>query len=230
MEDISGRLRISRRSLLRQGTFVSGAVMIGVAAGSGTVLASDCPRTPGYWRNHDWPEYDPDDQNTDILDQVYSKVGKKFDSVEDGQDFLGQPKRGDKGLIMATHLIATILNFQYRPPPDDKFCVDAELNRFEGTVRDNKRAAEGWLEYSAFPDEQRSWINDKGVDGEPLKDALDAFNNNALGLDCDCNGSNGNVGGNGRGNGGGNDRGNDGGNGRGNGGGNRYSLRGRRYR
>ena len=220
MVGTNGILRLSRRSLLRRGTFATGAAMIGVAAGSGTVLASDCPRTPGYWRNHDWPEYDPDDPEFGMVDQVNRKVGTAFESVAEGQAFLGKPKRGDTGLIMATHLIATILNFQYRGS-DDPYCVDAELDGFEGTVRDNKRAAENWLASSAFPDEQRSWIVE-GVDGEPLKDALDAFNNNDLGLDCDCNGSNGSGRGtetgrgneNGRGNGNGRDNGRGNGNGR----------------
>lgn len=56
------------------------------------------------------------------------------------------------------------------------------------TIREIKRLAVDWLFASSFPDEQPTWTVDGATveDGEVLKDALDAFNKNQLGLDCDC--------------------------------------------
>jgi hypothetical protein len=126
--------------------------------------------------NHDWPEGG--------LANVNGKLGTNFQTIEEGQAFLKMPPRGDKGVIMATHLIATILNFQGRGRSEPT-CVDSYLSAYDTTVREAKRNAESWLGESSFPASQRRWRVD-GVDGEELKNVLDAFNNNALGLDCGC--------------------------------------------
>ncbi|MFC7205365.1 twin-arginine translocation signal domain-containing protein [Haloferax namakaokahaiae] len=169
-------LRLSRRSLMKKSALATLALGVGVPAFSGTAAATSCPRTPGYWMNHDWPDGG--------LAKVNQKLGTDFQSVEEGQAFLKMPTRGDKGVIMATHLIATILNFQGRDGSEPT-CVDAYLADYDTTVREAKQNAESWLADSSFPAAQRRW-RVAGVDGEELKDVLDAFNNNALGLDCGC--------------------------------------------
>lgn len=82
-----------------------------------------------------------------------------------------------------------MLNFQYRTSsPDD--CVRQPVDGYDGTVAEAKQAATAWLAASNWPDSrQSSWIvevDGEQVDGEPLKDVLDAFNNDPsqLGLDC----------------------------------------------
>lgn len=167
----------TRRTVLRQGAIVSATSLAGITAFSGGALAHQCPRTPGYWANHAWP---------DTIDDPFT-VGGVTKSIDEWKEFLVSPTGGDKASVMAKHLIATILNFQGRDR-DDPGCVDEPLEEYGGrTIREIKRQAEDWLDASVFDSEasQRSWIVD-GIDGEPLKNALDAFNNHTLGLDCDC--------------------------------------------
>ncbi|QSG13840.1 hypothetical protein [Halapricum desulfuricans] len=57
--------------------------------------------------NHDWPDNDWTSVNRRINEV-------DFDTVQEGQALLAQPRRGDKGQIMALQLIATVLNFQYQ--------------------------------------------------------------------------------------------------------------------
>ncbi len=161
---------------MKKSALTAVALGVGIPAVSGTAAATSCPRTPGYWMNHDWPEGG--------LTKVNDKLGTSFQSVEEGQEFLKMPTRGDKGIIMATHLIATILNFQGRDGSEPT-CVDAYFPKYDTTVRKAKQNAESWLDDSSFPNAQRSWTV-SGVDGEELKNILDAFNNNDLRLDCGC--------------------------------------------
>lgn len=211
---------ISRRKVLQRGALAVGAVSIGVTGFSGTVLAHGCPRTPGFWANHNWCEVvaNPDNGNTvgDSLPGIscangdatgtYELAGTGVSKTMSGwQEFLTSPPKGDKSLIMAKHLLATELNF-HRRSGDDGDCVDEEidLSEFglgETTIRDVKRDAADWLRASSFGSpmpftKQKSWtvtVDGTDVDGEPLKDVLDAFNNGQLDLtDCDCDGDDGN--------------------------------------
>ncbi len=175
-DDTSDAPGVSRRTLLRSGAAAAG----GAALLPGVASAHECPRSPGFWAHHEWPDTVPDP----------FEIGGVTMSVEEWQSFLLAPSKGDKAHIVAKHLVATVLNFQFRGalPEGDPGCVDEPLSEFGGrTVRQIRLAAERWLDASSFdsPEPQRSWLAG-GVDGEPLKDALDAFNNNRLGLDCDC--------------------------------------------
>jgi hypothetical protein len=175
-----------RRLLAATATAATTAGMLGAATGS--AAASACPRTPGYWANHDWP--------SSGRRQVNAKLpGVEFGSVTEGQAFLLAPPRGDKGHILAKHLTATILNFQGVPACDTDAdfcpCIDTPVRDVDGdgepdSVRETKRLAEDWLAAAAFPDPQRQW-RAGGLDGEALKDLLDDFNNNRLVLPgCPC--------------------------------------------
>jgi hypothetical protein len=171
---------------------VAGAGAVGVVAGAGTAAAHQCPRTPGYWANHDWP---------DTIDDPFTFFGVTM-SVAEWQGFLVDPTYGDKGTILAQHLLATVLNFQHRPRSDPE-CVDRELGDLWGhDVRWVKKRAETWLANSNWPDAQSSWtvtVDGTSLDGEPLKDALDDWNNGRLdGLACDCDGRDDEKGGNGK--------------------------------
>lgn len=210
-----GSIGLSRRTVLRRGAIATGVATLGVGGLSGSALASDCPRTPGFWANHDWCAVDtnPDDDEPVPGDSVAASIGiygGEGDCPDQGseyclvgvcktmsewQAFLVQNTNGDKGAIMAKTLLATSLNFQRRPSSDPD-CVDNSTDFSEfgleetTTIRDVKRRAEDWLQASAFPDgqKQKQWTV-KGMDGEPLKNVLDAFNNgNIDGLDCDCTG------------------------------------------
>lgn len=108
------------------------------------------------------------------------------------RDFLVSPTKGDKANIMGKHYLASILNLRNRPV-DDPTCTDRKLKSgpFEGhTIEMVKNKAGDWLDDSNWAEEekQKKWMAG-GVDGEPLKDTLDRFNNDpsSLGLSCSCN-------------------------------------------
>lgn len=175
-DDTSDAPGVSRRTLLRSGAAAAG----GAALLPGVASAHECPRSPGYWAGHEWPDTIPDP----------FEIGGVTMSIAEWQAFLLAPPKGDKAHIVAKHLVTTVVNFQFRGalPEGDPGCVDEPLPEFGGrTIRQIRLAAEQWLDASSFdsPEPQTSWLAG-GVDGEPLKNALDAFNNDRLGLDCDC--------------------------------------------
>jgi hypothetical protein len=208
--------RLPRRTVLR-GAIAAGAVSTGLVGFSGSVLASACPRTPGFWANHNWCEVpiDPNEPEgtsvaesidldcNDIENDEYCLGGTDSDvckTMEDWQDFLVMSTKGDKGVKMAQTLLATILNFQRATDDSDNLgTIDATCEAKEvdfsaydfgldetTTVIEVKRRAEDWLEDSNFDDSQTQWTVD-GVDGEPLKSVLDAYNNGEIEeLDCNC--------------------------------------------
>lgn len=207
---------ISRRKVLRRGAIAAGAVTVGVSGFTGSALASDCPRTPGFWANHDWcevpiaPGSDTsvaesigiDDGSDPCPDSEFClgppTVGElECKSMADWQEFLVARTNGDKGHIMAKHVLAATLNF-HRRPGDDTDCVlkDVDFSEFglseTTTVGDVAARAREWLEASDFPGDVRHWtvdVDGEEVDGEPLKNVLDAFNNAQIEeLDCDCTG------------------------------------------
>lgn len=185
---------LSRRSILKTGATTAAVVGVGVPAFSGTALATACPRTPGYWKNHDWPDGTPSG-----LQQVNDNLGEaglalSFDTVGEGQEFLNEPTRGDKGRILLKHFIATTLNYQFRRPGDA--CVSTPVVDVDGdgtkesvntinTYVKNWLAESGWTEGTSV----RSWYIPTATvpDGEVLKDALDDWNNNRFDVDgCPC--------------------------------------------
>lgn len=197
---------LTRRSVLRRSAATAGAVSIGVVGFSGSAAAHYCPRTPGYYANHDWCTIIANSETgttlADLLGLSCSN-GQMSGSIElvgtgvsktasEWQDFLVAPPRGDKGHIMAKTFLAARLN-TFRREEDDEGCLDESIDLSAyglgtASVRDVVHMAADWLRASNFDGPQRSWTVD-GVDGEPLKDVLDAFNNGTLGLDCDCDGS-----------------------------------------
>lgn len=217
---------ISRRSVLQRGAIAGGMLAVGVTGFSGTALASDCPRTPGFWANHDWCDVlvdpnDPDsasiaeavgiDDGTDPCPDPGAELCLTFEdtgedvtqavckTMKEWQMFLVANTRGDKAMKMAQTLLATNLNFSLRPS-DDGTCVDRSVDfssfglEETTTVRDVRQRAEAWLEASGWDDTSvRRWtvnVDGTDVDGEPLKNVLDAFNNGEIEtLDCDCAGT-----------------------------------------
>lgn len=189
----------TRRSVLRLGAMSALGVGIGIPAVSGSVAATSCPRTPGYWANH--PERE--EWDSDGVKRFQEVFEAKYEYTLDASNLL-DPSKGDKTLIMAKHLMATILNFQGRKKDNYEYkdedgdvifvgdkCVDAEIKYgpYAGSkVRTVKQDAEEWF-MDAQP-KQKKWTLD-GLDGEAIKDTLDAFNNNPrkLGLyECPCRG------------------------------------------
>lgn len=195
---------LTRRSVLRRTAFVAGAASLGTVGFAGTAAATFCPRTPGYWANKNWCEVTANPTTgTSVAESLgltcvdgeptgtYSFRGGPALTAPEWQKFLVAPTRGDKGKKMAQLFLATNLNYQLRPGTDSD-CIDKEIDLSAyglgtTTVREVKSRAGVWLDESNWPGEQRSWMAG-GVDGEPLKDVLDAFANGTLPLDCDCNG------------------------------------------
>lgn len=186
----------TRRSVLRLGAMSALGVGIGIPAVSGSAVATSCPRTPGYWANH--PEawkvgYPYDLYGYTFVPKMKTKGPNDVNGNGDYIELLDSSE-GQKDRIMAKHLMATILNFQNRDPPFDA-CVDSEImyGPYKGSsVRDVKRLAQDWLENATKG--QESWyvtIDGQKLDGEPIKNVLDYWNNNPskLGLEgCDCYG------------------------------------------
>lgn len=175
----------SRRAVLRRGTLAAVATTAGVGAFSGTAAASDCPRTPGYWMNHEWPS-----TWRNVNDRIF---GVSFGSPSEGRAFLAEPARGDKAKIIADQLIASILNFQVVGGPEgDCYDVYEGVADVDGdgdleSVFEIKGYAQNWINQSAFQDPVRSWTvsTARVPDGEILKNYLDTYNNNDL-LECVC--------------------------------------------
>jgi len=225
MTDDSHGHGMTRRGVLRRGAVAAGAVTVGVSGFSGSALGSFCPRSHGYWANHDWCELlvDPDattpvwecladDGDCPEREGTYTLAGDER-TLMMWKAFLTDPDRGDKAAIMGKAVLATALNFCRLPPrPDgcdsasdcdqDGSCAYEKLDlseygiETEMNVAEVKNTAFEWLRASNWgtDDEQRSWTVelDDGttLDGEPYKDALDAFNNGELNPeDCFCEGT-----------------------------------------
>lgn len=200
----------TRRSVLQRAAVSSAALGVGVPALTGVAAATKCPRTPGYWQNHDWPGEgdDPDVEEDTGLEQVNQALPPtcdggapcppetvNFASEDEGRAFLEQSTRGDKGLIMASQFVATVLNYQFQGGGGKGSCVTAGVADVDGdgeleSMNEIVEYAQQWLIESSFPDRQMTWrVEDAPVqDGEVLKDYLDAWNNaNSLGLPgCGC--------------------------------------------
>lgn len=161
---------IPRRELLKRGAIASGVAATGLATFSGTSLAGctvdhKCARTPGYWKNHpdmwhgDHLHLGTADDSTDRYN-YFSSFGGRPSALE----ILQTEPEGDKSIIMAIHLIATLLNVKAGTDPS---CIT-------GTVAD----ARAWLDSHPVGSGVESWDG-----GESIKDTLDAYNNGQL---CAC--------------------------------------------
>ncbi|KAB1192051.1 Tat pathway signal protein [Haloferax sp. MBLA0076] len=179
----------SRRSILRLGVLSAAGIGIGIPAVSGSAAATVCPKTPGYWANRA-----PDSEWEPLFDgsETYNMRGVTKD-LEGWREFLLAPTKGDKAHIMAKHRLATLLNLRNRPG-DDQTCSDANIRGTDYTIQTVKNNAGAWLDATDWANygetnykKQRSWTVD-GMDGETIKDTLDAFNNDpsSLGLYCPC--------------------------------------------
>lgn len=183
---------MSRRSLLKKSAATTVMLGVGIPAFSGSAAATYCARTPGYWMNHDWVPGEPADPTA--LEQVNKKVpGVYFDSIEAGQEFLKSPAKGDKGHIMATHLVAFVINNQgaysecVTTPVVDVGFGEEPINRVVYYAREWLKAT-GWT-YQNGSGPVESWYVEgaKVPNGEMLKDIIDAFNNNTIYIEgCPC--------------------------------------------
>lgn len=164
----------TRRAVLKRGAFLAGAATIGTAGFAGTAAASCpelCPRTPGYWANHpeNWPTEKRDGECTDeVADVTLCGV-----TGLDLRDYLLEPPKGRKNIIMAKHLIAAQLNLWVSGSTtfEDAGCRDDVIQ----TVED---ATEWMQSHGCLDGVQRQWDG-----GEELKDTLEAFNEGRL---CEC--------------------------------------------
>ncbi|MBC9985679.1 MULTISPECIES: Tat pathway signal protein [Haloferax] len=198
-DDTNDGFRPTRRSVLRLGAMSALGIGIGIPAVSGSVAATMCPKTPGYWANN--PDYSSPTDNWAVLgpngDTNYALRGVTM-THDEWREFLVAPTKGDKANIMAKHYLAIVLNLRNRPGDDPGCTSDGatiQYGDYAGyTIEEVKNMAGNWLGNSAWSNggKQKSWYVSVGgdmVDGEPLKDTLDAFNNDpgSLGLDCPCN-------------------------------------------
>lgn len=187
----SKKFDMSRRSLLRKGAATSVVLGIGIPAFSGSAAATFCARTPGYWINHDWP--------VGAFEAVNGIPGVKFTSVEDGQEFLKAPTRGDKARIMATHFIAFVINNQAafdacvkNPAVDVTGDGEKEsMNKVANYTRQwlQELVDSGWT-LDDGPEVNSWYVDEEEVpvpNGEVLKDAIDDYNNHLFDIEgCPC--------------------------------------------
>lgn len=196
MRDKITESRLTRRSILRRGAVVGTATVVGIPALSGTVFATDCPKSPGYWANHDWCSYPGISNSTtlqahgldcsDATSEMELRETGVSMTLEEWQEFLLAPTRGDATTKMAQTLLTTVLNFQITNNCVDTYVDLSSYGVTETTIRDVKRKAEEWLESSPFDgntDVKYGW-DAGGFDGEPYKDVLDAYNNNEFDIGC----------------------------------------------
>lgn len=160
-----------RRELLTMGAVGAGSAALGVTAIPGTSLAGctgdhECARTPGFWKNHTEMWHGVLHVHLGTADNKTDRYNY-FTSCKDrpsALEILEMSPKGDKSIVMAQHLIATILNLR---AGTDSSCI-------ETAVQD----AKGWFDSHPFGSNQRRWDG-----GESIKDRLDAYNNGQL---CAC--------------------------------------------
>lgn len=167
MSDLQGDTGgLGRRALLRRGARSALAVGVGTAMFTGTAAATTCPRTPGFWKNHPgaWP-----------VDGLH--LGGVAYSEESLLAILDASPAGDTSVVMARHVIAYRLNaWELNPTCDLAEEANATADEWlglAGPLLDGDDVGAG----------VHTWVLD-GVDGEPAKDALDAFNNGRTDLGC----------------------------------------------
>lgn len=192
--DSIGRPTLSRRSVLQKSTLLASLSTVGLPALTGTAAATnDCPRSPGYWKTH-WP----DDYLGDRVDVPPAGTMTKSEI----RAVLAARPAGDTVTIMAKQYLATYINLLQRSR-EDRECAD-KVVPIDGIGTATwvwvKNSAMKWLRMKGWEGRpysgSRSWspsvhvFGNGTVDGEALKDALEAFNNAAFAdLACDCDGT-----------------------------------------
>lgn len=180
---------LTRRTVLRRGSIAAAVGVVGVGTFATPVAAHACPRTPGYWMNHRWPGESDDHVGLTNVNEHVS--GVDFADEDEGRAFLARAARGDKGYIMAFHLVAFILNNQLACLTDVTTPVtDVDGDDEAETMLEIKGYAQEWLEESGWTSDGPaldSWTVPSATvsDGEVLKDLLDAYNNGTL-FECSC--------------------------------------------
>ena len=160
-----------RRDLLKKGTVGAGSLVLGVGAFSGTSVAGctgkhACVRTPGFWKNHTDMWHGGDHLHLGTANDESDRYNyfSSYQGRPSVLEILEMSPKGDKSIIMATHLIATLLN---KLAGTDTSCIEAEIT-----------AAREWLDDHPVGSDQRQWDG-----GESIKNELDAYNN---GRRCAC--------------------------------------------
>lgn len=162
---------LARRDLLKKGTAGACSTAIGVTTFSGTSLAGctgdhACARTPGFWKNHTDMWHGRHHLHLGTAGDTSDRYNyfSSFDGRPSVLEVLEMSPKGDKSIIMATHLIATLLNVR---AGTDSSCITETI-----------QAAKEWLDDHPVGSNQRRWDG-----GESIKDRLDAYNNGRL---CAC--------------------------------------------
>ena len=162
---------LDRRNLLKKGTAGACSTAIGVTAFSGTSLAGctgdhACARTPGFWKNHTDMWHGKRHLHLGTANDRSDRYNyfSSFEGDPSVLEILEMPPKGDKSIIMARHLIATLLNMR---AGTDSSCITETIQN-----------AKEWLDDHSVGSDTRQWDG-----GESIKDRLDAYNNGRL---CAC--------------------------------------------
>ncbi|WP_162991645.1 hypothetical protein [Halostella salina] len=170
---------VTRRALLRRTAAATGGLAVGAAGLSGTAAATlDCPRPVRWWENH--PAAFNDTRTSFRLDRSEARYDR-----ETTYALLRESPGADRALQLAQQAVAAQANVAAIRVGDGGACHEAAtaikprigdaltwLARSDGTADDR------WA-YAAAPDEYGltwSWEDARGVDGEPVRDDLRAFN------------------------------------------------------
>ena len=160
--------RWSRRDVIRRTSVTLGGGIGAVAFGSGSASAHRCPRSQGFWRTSPeaWPTF-PAGARLLILDEDGSEHRVHPNTAQSRLlSELHKPIRGDKYLILVKQYIAARLNRRYAHPVPDHYAD------FWNRMGEYNR----WIAGASRP--QRSWTVN-GIDGETLKEYLEAWNGGA---------------------------------------------------
>lgn len=174
---------------------MTGGLAVGLAALPGGATAEgeprQCPKTQGYWRNH------PEEWRTATGDPIeYLWVGYERLSTEEALAALHEPPRGDRTLVFARQLIPARLNVHasvrcpelrevlplgpgtYYSPADAWLLaaggIGSDARDWEQDVRDIA---------DEIPRLDPDDVPDTTLDGEAIKDTLEAYNEGEL---CAC--------------------------------------------
>ncbi|WP_135819601.1 hypothetical protein [Halostella litorea] len=181
---------VTRRTVLRRGVAASGGLAVGIAGATGTAAATlDCPRPFQYWKNH--PAKFGDTRTHFRLD----RSGARYDR-ETTYAVLRDPPGADKALQLARQVVVAQANVAAIRVGEGGACEEAATeikprigDALTWLARSDDASDDRWA-YVAAPDDYTltwTWEDARGVDGEPIRDDLRAFNR---GETCDhCGGS-----------------------------------------
>lgn len=190
---------LSRREVLRLTSGTTAFVGLAGVSGLATGQRSKCPKSLGYWKTHpdQWPQTSAEGSALWFCSRWHTKA----DLIE----LLERPPKGNTALLLVKQLIAAKLNTWNGAsscitlsdrtwPVLDECAVATEGNSVDNYRLELVCSAQRWLEASGFCENKKvgSWTvsvdQDDGsvsIDGEALKDALDAYNNGEFCDGCD---------------------------------------------